>query len=147
MQANRYELHNNIYRFLCKVDSRYAYQTRIMSEKFSVFTTFYPGACAKLLRTGDVNKVIVIVFEQLSISRLKISDTRDGCLSVGVIWPGHSTAATPAPHVPARAGPGPMGPERDTASRAAAVSVTIRARNEPSQSLKVLRHYANQSRI
>ena len=143
MQANRYELHNNIYRFLCKVDSRcrYAYQTRIMSEKFSVFTTFYPGACAKLLRTGDVNKVIVIVFEQLSISRLKISDTRDCCLSVGVIWPGHSTAATPAPHVPARAGPGPMGPKRDTASRAAAVSVTNRARNEPSRTLKVLRHY------
>ena len=116
----------HIYRFLCKVDSRYAYQTRIMSEKFLFLsTTFYPGACAKLLRTGDVNKVIVIVFEQLSISRLKISDTRDCCLSVGVIWPGHSTAATPAPHVPARAGPGPMGPERDTASRAAAVSVTI----------------------
>ena len=106
-------------------------------------TTFYPGACAKLLRTGDVNKVIVIVFEQLSISRLKISDTRDCCLSVGVIWPGHSTAATPAPHVPARAGPGPMGPERDTASRAAAVSVTNRASIEPSRTLKlvVLLHY------
>ena len=95
-------------------------------------------ACAKLLRTGDVNKVIVIVFEQLSISRLKISDTRDGCLSVGVIWPGHSTAATPAPHVPARPGPGPMGPERDTASRAAAVSVTNRASNEPSRTLKLV---------
>ena len=114
-------------------------ETRIMSEKLTVFTTFYPGACAKLLRTGDVNKVIVIVFEQLSISRLKISDTRDCCLSVGVIGPGHSTAATPVPHVPARAGPGPMGPERDTASRAA-VSVTNRASNEPSRSLKFHSH-------